>query len=209
MNEWVIFLVQLSFFHLLILVSDSNIEILLPVCDDDLCTKSFIYLYLSNRISPVSIPVYTCTWKKKNPGMAKTFAVNIIKFWFHFGYLLFKLYRKIYTGVWTLFIEHYGNFCGFGGWVDPWNAYYDAYYCQYLWTTAQLIDMQLNFVFQTLIFRTLHICRYIKMSRKFNLHILHLWILKSFLSFEISNKLLKLEQGSTALLFLSSGQSYL
>ncbi|XP_052712259.1 T-cell immunomodulatory protein-like [Crassostrea angulata] len=31
---------------------DSTIEILLPVCDDDLCTKSFIYLYLSDRISP-------------------------------------------------------------------------------------------------------------------------------------------------------------
>lgn len=60
MNELVIYLVQLSFYYLLIMVSDSTIEILLPVCDDDLCTKSFIYLYLSDRISPVSTGIYTC-----------------------------------------------------------------------------------------------------------------------------------------------------
>lgn len=56
---------QLSFFHLLALVSDSTIEILLPVCDDDLCTKSFIYLYLSNRISPVSTGIYVKMFIKK------------------------------------------------------------------------------------------------------------------------------------------------
>lgn len=56
---------QLSFFHFLTLVSDSTIEILLPVCDDDLCTKSFIYLYLSNRISPVSTGIYVKMFIKK------------------------------------------------------------------------------------------------------------------------------------------------
>ena len=38
------------------LIVDSHIDILLPVCEDDMCAKSSIYL--SSGVLPVSVTVY-------------------------------------------------------------------------------------------------------------------------------------------------------
>lgn len=84
----------------------------------------------------------------------------------------------------------------------------DVYYCQYLWTSSQLIDIYavelwdsnidiLNTTYQ--VHKKMYPITVFLMH--FYLHILHLRILKSFLSFETYKKLLKLEQSTNSFAF--------
>lgn len=84
----------------------------------------------------------------------------------------------------------------------------DAYHYQYLWTTSQLLDIYavelwdsniniLNTTYQVL--KKMYPITVFLMH--FYLHTLHLWILKSFLSFETYKKLLKLEQSTNSFAF--------